>query len=254
LTGRAPRRTQSVQADARARYALAREGQAVSGRHGAIRVASWRRRLLAGTIDALVVLGPIAALIAAMVKSSSLRRSGSRTLSGLGRKSGLSAQSVTDAITSHERELAAAGLAFGVLSRNWRSPGARIAGIRRADARTGGAVSVRSAIVAGGVKRGWEAGAKRLLGPAQERSKSQLEANRRMLEAELEELERRYVSDPEGLERERAALVARRGTNPFPSCLLAAAGPLSLLLTARLSPRRQNIAELIAGIVVVEDR
>lgn len=137
-------------------------------------------------------------------------------------------------------------LPIDVRMRNSRSPGDRAMGLRRVDARTGGPVSVRSAVI----KTTVEATAAELNRLAQR----PFEERRRVVLAEVDEARRYHKGDLEAQQRAMAEVFRRHRFRPWGgACGRGALGVVPLQLPALWSPRNQSLPEWIAGIVTVRD-
>jgi hypothetical protein len=137
-------------------------------------------------------------------------------------------------------------------ARNWRTPGMRATGIRRADARTRGAVSFRSASVTLLARLGSERIGRALGQPTVARARS------RRLAAD-DEIERMRASrpdaDPAELMHDAVEIRRRLGASSctwmLPRILTRVAiEHLPMLVTAR----RQTLTQWLTGTVVVLDR
>jgi hypothetical protein len=108
-----------------------------------LRVASLRRRAAAQAIDVVIVVPPLAAVVVLYIAYA--------------RRRGLDAGSIRLPDPSRRWQVAwwLLSTAGAVRWRNSRSPGGRITHVRRVDARTGGAVSVRSALTRSLFGSGW---------------------------------------------------------------------------------------------------
>ena len=136
-----------------------------------------------------------------------------------------------------------------VRMRNWRSPGDRAMGLRRVDARTGGPVSVRSALVSGAVRTAWSELDRLVQRPSQRR----FEERRRFVKAELSEARGYHEGDPEAQKRAMFEVAKRYPLRPWTWCARGSLGSLPLYLPAPWSARHQTVPERIAGIVTVRD-
>jgi hypothetical protein len=147
----------------------------------------------------------------------------------------------------------AALLPVEVAIRNWRTPGDRAMGLRRVDARTGGPVSVRSALIRVAVHAASRELSRRFQSPLQQRS---LERTRG-LKAELKEAREIRAGDREAQKRAMAEVLNRSRVRPSASCgralLSGTLGSVPLYLPALWSARNQTLPERIAGIVTVRD-
>jgi uncharacterized RDD family membrane protein YckC len=134
----------------------------------------------------------------------------------------------------------------GVGLRNARSPGMKAMHLRRVDVRSGGPVSLRSAIIQQLVGFAWGRLARQVWRPAFERYQVRTAA----LAAEQREFHRRHPDDPHA----DTASPATRPSTGMASCCGRMLLPGAVqVLTTLLSPRRQNLADWVAGIVVVRD-
>ncbi len=135
---------------------------------------------------------------------------------------------------------------WGVAMRNTRSPGMRIMQIRRVDARTGGPVTLRSALRRAAFQLAWSAGGKRVTQPRFDRWK----AHAAQLGAELEEVRRNHPDDQQA----EAAFYSAQGRGPLMGC----GGTLLALFAIQALPvaftsRRQHLFDWVAGTMVVKD-
>lgn len=221
-----------------------------------LRVASVNRRLAASLIDAITALLGVGAGVTLgallLAKTPLLRRlSGTRIAQAAKRRGG----SIQDIGPSKRFSRSLAGLFFllGVLTRNWRSPSARMLGLRRVDARTGGPVTVRSAIIREAVRTSWNVLGNRLFAPTHNRTAER----RKAIQPELKRLHEQHRDDPEALNEAMMRLYQQHNINPFASCvwvLPRMAFSLAQELPAIWSPRHQGLADQVAGtVVIVED-
>lgn len=142
------------------------------------------------------------------------------------------------------------GLVRTVGFRNVRSPGQRLMGIRRVDARSGGPVSPPSAVA-----REWSSSIMRtlltqLLAPLRRRSEARLQA----LQPQLKTIQQQHRDDEETRGRAMMDFYKEHDINPLSSCgpgLLAAVAPS---LPALWTRRHQTLPERLAGVVVVRDQ
>ena len=139
-----------------------------------------------------------------------------------------------------------ASAAAGIGLRNARSPGMKAMHLRRVDVRSGGPVSRRSAIIHELVGFAWGRLARQVWRPAFERYQTRSTA----LAAEQEGSRPRHPDDPPA---DTAGSAARPSTGMASCCgWMLVPGAVQLLATL-LSPRRQNLPDWVAGIVVVRD-
>ena len=134
--------------------------------------------------------------------------------------------------------------------RNWRSPGARAMGLRRVDARTGGPVSVRSAVTRKAVETAARELNRRVDRPFQRRFTERVEA----MQAEMREARRAQAGDRDARERAAAEVLRRHHVRPWGPCGRGLLGLVPRYLPALWSPRNQTLTDRVAGILVVVER
>jgi uncharacterized RDD family membrane protein YckC len=138
----------------------------------------------------------------------------------------------------------AIGLTDAVVLRNRPSPGARLVGIRRADARTGGPVSVRSAATRYAAKEAQAQLVKPLALHQVKRAQG--------LQGAVEEARQRHPDDEVAASRATMEVYKHHDVNPL-GCLWVLV-PAALNALVMLSvPRHQSLVDWVAGIVVVRD-
>lgn len=223
-------------------------------------IASLRRRALAAAIDVTLFLAPLGAWLVVVVKRKARRRArdGRRGepsvpggLASLHRWTEQLAQSMPRRVL-----LRALSVAFlSVPMRNWRSPGARITGIRVVDARTRGPVSVRSVLIGEAFDRTYAFLFRRLTAPLRHQSDADRERLRE-LRPQMTALQREHADD-RAAERE-AMMDSYRANdlNPMTSSSCAWVLPATLIipLTACRSRQRQTLRQRVSGTVVVRGR
>lgn len=139
-----------------------------------------------------------------------------------------------------------ASAAAGIGLRNARSPGMKAMHLRRVDVRTGGPVSRRSAIIQQLVGFTWGRLARQVWRPAFER----YQARSMTLAAAQQESRRLHPVDPLA---DTAGSAARPNTGMASCCGRMLVPSAVQLVVTVLSPRRQNLPDWVAGIVVVRD-
>ena len=142
------------------------------------------------------------------------------------------------------------GLVSIVGCRNLRTPGQRVMGLRRVDARTGGPVTMRSAII----REQSTTMMRALITAATEPMREREQARLRTLMPQLTEMQRAHPDNPEARERAATALYAEHQINPLSSCLPVLLAAVIPALPALWTRRRQTPAERLAGVVVVSER
>jgi hypothetical protein len=144
---------------------------------------------------------------------------------------------------------ASAGLA--VASRNWRSPGFRVVGLRRLDAQTGGIVSVRSALVGVLFDEARQAATSPLFGSRAQRQRDRISA----LGPQLRAVERKYADDPQARQRAVMEFYTANDVTPFAGCGWQLAGPVVSQLVLALGSRGgRTVRDRITGTGVIVDR
>ena len=149
--------------------------------------------------------------------------------------------------------LAAATVPVDVSIRNWRTPGDRVMGLRRVDARNGGPVSVRSALLKEAVQTASREANRWVQRPVRERHRERMQA----FQAELRQAHEIRAGDREAQKRAMTEVLKRSSYRPLSSCgrglLEGVLGSVPLYLPALWSARNQTLPDLIAGIVTVRD-
>ncbi|HEY5429862.1 MAG TPA: hypothetical protein VIK04_12150 [Solirubrobacteraceae bacterium] len=148
------------------------------------------------------------------------------------------------------RTLAYAGPAVAVSGRNWRGPGSRLLRTRLADARTGGPVTVRSALILSLVSALEREAVRSLIRRAVARTTALSAA----LQPRIDEITREHVGDPAGQQRAMTELYGEQGDNPLGACLSPLLAGVAFRLPALWPPKHQTIGERLAGVVVVVER
>ncbi|HWF34059.1 MAG TPA: RDD family protein [Solirubrobacteraceae bacterium] len=130
-----------------------------------LNVASLRRRMLAPLLDTVLVIAATGRILRVAIELS--RRDGESFIekrleraAETGRPFGVP--------TRWERALPLVSLISAAPTRNMRSPGFRLLHLRRVDARTGGPVTIRSAVAREAVSVAWGSWIRRRRGPAED--------------------------------------------------------------------------------------
>ena len=206
-----------------------------------LELAGVRQRLLAGLIDSglgVGVLGGLAGILLERGRPDVMERLRRAKVAVERLGEWTSAPWVT-------RARSVLGVIWAVGMRNARTPGMRAAHIHRVDARTGGPVTVRSALTRVAFERAWSAAGKRVTDPMFEH----FQAREKARQAELDEVRRTHPDDP----RAEADVGASQGLFA-PSCCGVILAMLAIHeLPRAITSRRQNLTEWVAGIVVVRD-
>lgn len=144
---------------------------------------------------------------------------------------------------------ASAGLA--VAHRNSRSPGFRVVGLRRVDARTGGPMSVRSGSIGVLFDQTQQALTRPLFRFRADRERARMNE----LAPKLKEIEHSYATDRQARERALAGFYEANEVNPFAGCAWIVAGPiLSKLVLAVAIRNRRTTYDRVTGTIVLRDR
>jgi hypothetical protein len=182
-----------------------------------LRVASLRRRFLASLINLLVGLLLVVVAVGAVVgmfRVAAKWRINFKPLRGLG-----SADPNTLAqLQSRRIQFILHGVAFAgsVLSKERRSPGFRLLGLRRVDARTAGDVSRGQEIIRAAARQAWRILCRRFLPSPKTRASPELEK----LESDLQDAHRRYANDQAALQLEIMRIYQENKVAPMrTSCL-----------------------------------
>lgn len=221
-------------------------------------IASLQRRLAASLIDGAVFVSAIGAFVIAGVSVTLYTRSWRARRRGGGRRRANRGARVASAMrepgwsATWRRVFWVLTLLAAVGGRNWRGPGARLLRIRRVDARTGGPIGIRSALIGFLVTAAWRELNSRFyrLEPEEEEDR---QARLQALKPELDKLrDSDPAADPDA--RRQFEEMARANTR---NCLGTVArrlpGHFALELPALWSPRHQSISDRLAGIVTVVD-
>jgi uncharacterized RDD family membrane protein YckC len=139
--------------------------------------------------------------------------------------------------------------AVALFRRDWRSPGQRVVGYRRVDARTGGPVTLRSAIAGQVAGLGWS----RLTRPIRERVIRSHGARAEIARRRIEEIKALHT-DRERMIEETMRIYREENVSCVPTILTSCSIGALIPLSALLSPRRQTIMDRLSGTVLVRDR
>jgi hypothetical protein len=207
-------------------------------------VASLEQRAAAALIDAGLFTAALCAAVGGAVGIAVAldRRSDLKDrLEGIGDRARTALES-----ERVKRSLGAASFLANVGLRNARSPGMRGMHLRRADARTGGPVTLRSAIIGQVCHWAWGRISPRLWRPRWERHQARMHD----LQTELQELRRQHPDDKEA---EAAFYSSHKNVIPKGCCVWIVLSHAVQTLPTLFTPRRQTLWEWVAGIVVLRD-
>jgi hypothetical protein len=208
-------------------------------------LASLGHRLGASGIDAGCVVCGMACLMGPMAIWSRVRDG--NVWEGLEKRATRLADSLNP-----RRDEPLMTLATAVNRRNWRSPGMYLMHLRRCDARTGGPVTVRSAVIRHLVDQARDRLISRLLTPRIERYQASMNA----IQPELDAARRQHPDDFAAQQQAISQIYSDAGVNPTGGCWLPLL-PLAVRgadgLMVLFMPRRQSPPDWLAGIVTVRD-
>jgi hypothetical protein len=131
----------------------------------------------------------------------------------------------------------------------------RVAGIQMVDARSGGPVSIRSAVIGAAVDAAWRRLISRLTGPLKAHAED-ARRRREALEPQLKELLAPHAGDHAAQMRIREEFYNAHGIRSIDEsdCLWGVMAGLLMPLTALVSPRRQTLRHRLAGTLVIRIR
>jgi hypothetical protein len=228
--------------------------------HRDLEIASLRTRAAGAAIDLLLFLTAFGGCLAAYVAVRVKRRGRDRdTQDDVSERLGSSPRRrrIGERLRSKPAQvmIRMVSVALAVPMRNWRSPGARIVGLRVVDARTGGPVTVRSVILGSAVDAAFGLAIKPLTAPGRRRSEAE-NARLQEIEPQTQALRRQHAGDRRAERKAIAALYKANGVNPLrtlgsPRWLFLV---LPNLLTAMLSSKGQTLRQRVSGTVVVRAR
>lgn len=246
-----------------------------------MRVASLRERLLAALVNAAVVIlgiGVVVGLgIGAAVAYTRARGDGDEDeadededeyeedmspLGSRGDRDGSDDQDDQSRAIQHRTDefprsllvraaLRGAGAGLAIANRNRRSPGFRLVGLRRVDARTGGPISVRSVLIGVLFDQAWQAATRPLF-----RSRVHRRLDRMAeLAPKLKEIEHKYRDDLQARQRAVMELYEANEIRPFAGCGWLVAGPILSQLVLAVAVRNGRTAyDRLTETIVVSDR
>jgi hypothetical protein len=217
-----------------------------------VRAAPLRYRLLATLIDTLVGSAALAFVIAAgALVFKLLGERGVRRL--LGGAQGTRSPSA-EALQSRRARflLGVIGVIASAPGGAGRSPGDRVLGLRRVDARSGREPSARQRQISAGVRGLWAIVCKEALPPPRARPA----IDQTQLQAELEQARREHEGDPAALEAALRRIHSERGIRPAAACLPALVRPLAATAIDLpvYSGLHQSLPDRLAGVVVIRER
>jgi uncharacterized RDD family membrane protein YckC len=209
-------------------------------------LASLGRRLGAGCIDVSCVIGAIAVPMGgALIWSRARHGDAWRVVEHAQQR--VTAWGET---LGWQRAEPVRSFATAVNRRNWRSPGMYLMHIRRADVRTGGPVTVRSALIRHLAGWGaWRLVSRRLVLPRLLRQQERMRA----LHADVEAVSRQHPDDPQARQQAIMQIYHDARATPTNCCWMPLVPCVISGLVILSTPRHQSLADWVAGIVVVSD-
>lgn len=220
-----------------------------------LEAASSLRRFVASLIDVLVGILALVAMVGAGIgvfRVARKRRVNSRLFRGLAAGSA----KIRDHCQSRRVQFVLRAVAFAgsILTKQRRSPGSRILGLRRVDARTGAEVSRRQEMIRAGTRQAWRMLCQRLVRSPKPRHVSEQEK----LKSEVQAAQRRYADDQDAFQREVMRVYRENKVAPTRVSFLPVLARLLAIaaidLPAFWSPLKQSLLDRLAGTVVALDR
>lgn len=216
-----------------------------------MRVAPLRRKLVASLLDAAVAIVASAAIVGLSIASAvAYRRVRGGDATGASPRFWTSERRFDPSLPVRAALWVASG-GLAVRTRNWRSPGFRIVGLRRVDAGSGGPVRVHSAAIA--VIAGWaqQGAARRLFRSSARRHHDRMTA----LRQQVKEIERMHPADPQARHRAVTEFYTANQINPIAGCgWQILGGVLSRLIFAVPWREGRSINDRLTGTAAVVDR
>jgi uncharacterized RDD family membrane protein YckC len=140
--------------------------------------------------------------------------------------------------------------ASALQTRNRRSIGSRVMGLRHVQLQTGGPISVRSAVIQSLASRALREMRRVLVQPMVVKGGKRV----RDLKPQVLDLQRQHAGDKAALEQAMVKLYREQGFNPLtPMAWSILPIFASEIIPVLVTPRRQTIPDLAAGVVVVTD-
>jgi hypothetical protein len=133
---------------------------------------------------------------------------------------------------------------------NRPSPGERLVRIRPADARTGGPVTLRQALVRQAARGLLAELSRKFLAPVQQRQKEKLDA----VQPEVKRIQQEHAGDPEARQKALIAYYKTANVNPLASCAPGLIPHVPAALWTLFSPQHQTPFNQLAKIVVIVER
>lgn len=137
------------------------------------------------------------------------------------------------------------GLVFELDRRNRPGLGARVMRIRRVDLRSGGPISVRSALIGHFVQAAIGAALAALARPLTKRAYERVQA----LQPQIKELQRSHAEDKAAQQEALMRFFREQNVSPLRSCGPAMLPMLAPIMAVLFSRRHQTVPDRLAGIV-----
>ncbi len=139
--------------------------------------------------------------------------------------------------------------ASAIVMRNSRSPGMRLMGIHREDARSGGPVTVRSALIRQLASQAHGRLVRRVIAPRLERHQAKVQA----IQPDVDAARRAHPDDKAAEQRAIRQAYREAGVNPMGYCTAPMIALTAGWLITLAMPHHQSLADWVAGVVMVRD-
>lgn len=210
-------------------------------------IASLRRRLLARAVNIAAGLGLLGAFVGLVIGLG-------LALPKLRWRPSLRWNAPKWGASRWRLILTLTGALTSAWARNRRGIGYRVVGLRRVNARTGGPVTVRSALIRFAITTLRDAAVKRIVAPLLRRRQQRADA----LQPRLEQIRKLYRDDRERQSEEMMQAYREADVNPAASCLVPLTISIGLGHATGVplpwSQRGQSLEDWLAGTVVVVER
>ena len=216
-------------------------------------VASVPRRLLAAGLNTVLFVGALTGVLVGRGRAKERRSKRSRRSDRPGGASVLQLERAHEWFRTRNGRVAVqigSMLLIEIPSRNLRSPGAWMTGIKTVDSRTGGPVKIRSVVIANATGVATGQVTKRLTRPLTAKA-DRAELRRAMLSVQVEQLRREYADDPAAQTEAIMSLYRANDVNPLASIAWRIPTLLISPLAALFTPDHQTIVQRAAGVAVV---
>jgi hypothetical protein len=216
-------------------------------------MASVPRRLLAAGLNTVFFVGALTGALVSRGRAKKRRSKNSRRSDRPGSASVLQLERAHEWFRTRNGRVAfhiGSLLLIGIPSRNLRSPGGWMTGIKTVDARTGGPVKIRSVVIANVAGLATGQVTKRLTRPLVAKA-DRAEQRRALLTEQVEQLRREYADDPAAQTEAIMSLYKANDVNPLASIAWRIPTLLISPLAALFTPDHQTIVQRVAGVAIV---